>query len=119
MSVISAVVAKHEFVEISVDVLAAQAVICPEAPSPHQRKCPINPWQDDVRGHFADDARIVPIARQTRIGFVAVGEQRGPRFTLAFTKASIEAAELSAIMARRIRPERVSRYLACLRRGLA
>src|ERR1700690_2257595 len=41
-----------------------------------------------------------------------------PRFTLALTKASIDAAELSAIIARRIRPERVSRYLACLRRGL-
>ena len=42
-----------------------------------------------------------------------------PRFTLAFTKASIDLAELLAIMARRMRPERVSRYLACLRRGLA
>src|SRR5271154_5222178 len=31
----------------------------------------------------------------------------------ALTKASIDAAELSAIMARRMRPERVSRYLAC------
>ena len=29
-----------------------------------------------------------------------------PRFTLALTKASIDAAELSAIMARRMRPER-------------
>src|ERR1700728_2947198 len=48
------------------------------------------------------------------IGRVAVD----PRFTLALTKASIDAAELSAIIARRIRPERVSRYLACLRRGL-
>ncbi len=41
-----------------------------------------------------------------------------PGFTLARTKASSEAAELSAIMARRMRPERVSRYFACLRRGL-
>ena len=42
-----------------------------------------------------------------------------PNVTEAFTKASIDLAELLAIMARRMRPERVSRYLACLRRGLA
>ena len=29
------------------------------------------------RGHLANDARIMPVACQTRIGFVAVGEQRG------------------------------------------
>src|SRR5437868_14734257 len=31
----------------------------------------------------------------------------------------MDAAELSLIAARRMRPERVSRYFACLRRGLA
>src|SRR6266567_3457690 len=38
-----------------------------------------------------------------------------PSFTLARTKASIEAAELSGIAARRIRPDRVSRYFARFR----
>src|SRR5258708_39228133 len=42
-----------------------------------------------------------------------------PVFTLARTKASIEAAELSGIAARRIRPDRVSRYFALFRLGLA
>src|SRR6202048_2257432 len=42
-----------------------------------------------------------------------------PVFTLARTKASIEAAELSGIAARRIRPDRVSRYFARFRLGLA
>src|SRR5260370_5283009 len=42
-----------------------------------------------------------------------------PVFTLARTKASIEAAELSGIAARRMRPDRVSRYFARLRLGLA
>src|SRR5450432_3211416 len=37
----------------------------------------MNPGQNNVRGHLADDARIVPIAFQTRKGFVAIGEQRG------------------------------------------
>ena len=33
MPVEAAIVAKHEFIEITVDVLAAQAVICAKAPS--------------------------------------------------------------------------------------
>src|SRR6266567_3581411 len=41
-----------------------------------------------------------------------------PSFTLARTKASIEAAELSGIAARRMRPDRVSRYFARFRLGL-
>ena len=40
-----------------------------------------------------------------------------PGFTLARTKASSDAAELSAITARRRRPERVSRYFAPLAPG--
>ena len=76
--------------------------------------------QDNVARHLADDAWIVPIAGQSRQGRVAsVISVVIPRFTLAFTKASIDLAEVLAIMARRMRPERVSRYLACLRRGLA
>src|SRR5271167_3801497 len=109
----------NEFVEICVGVLAAQAVICAEAPSLHQRKSPVNPWQDNVSGHLADDAWIVPIAGQSPIGCVPVGQQCGSALHIGFTKASIDAAELSVIMARRMRPERVSRYVACLRRGLA
>src|SRR5450830_2122663 len=58
-------------------VLAAQTMICAEAPSLHQRKSPMNPRQDNVARHLADDAWIVPIARQARIGSVAIGEQRG------------------------------------------
>src|SRR5207237_9428457 len=42
-----------------------------------------------------------------------------PDVTLARTKASIEAAELSGIAARRMRPDRVSRYFARFRLGLA
>src|ERR1700730_17090730 len=42
-----------------------------------------------------------------------------PVFTLARTNASIEAAELSGIAARRMRPDRVSRYFAPFRLGLA
>ena len=101
MPVEAAIVAKYEFVEIRVGVLAAQAVICAEAPSLHQRKSPENPWQDNVSGHIADEARKVPIAGRSAIGCVPSVNSVAPRFTLAFTKASIGAAELSVIMARR------------------
>jgi hypothetical protein len=37
----------------------------------------VNPWQDNMSRHFADDARIVPVVDQSRIGRVAVGEERG------------------------------------------
>src|SRR2546429_5437877 len=50
------IVAEHEFIEIAVDVLAAQAVICAEAPSLHQRESAMNPRQDNVARHLADDA---------------------------------------------------------------
>src|SRR4249920_438378 len=77
MPVEAAIVAKDEFIEISVDVLAAQAVICAEAPSFHQRESAMDPRQDNVARHLADDAWIVPIAGQSRIGRVAIGNQRG------------------------------------------
>jgi hypothetical protein len=65
MAVEAAIVAKNEFIEISVDVLAAQAVIRAEAPSLHQREGPVNPWQDNMCRHLADDARIVPVIGQS------------------------------------------------------
>ena len=37
----------------------------------------MNPRQDNVARHLADDAWIVPIAGQSRIGRVAIGNQRG------------------------------------------
>ena len=37
----------------------------------------MNPWQDNMSRHFADDARIVPVVCQSRIGRVTVGEKRG------------------------------------------
>ena len=77
MPVKSAVVAKHELVEICIDVLSAQPVIRAQTPSLHQRKRPVNPRQNNVSGHFSDNARIVPIALQAGEGFVAIGKQRG------------------------------------------
>src|SRR5271166_5309511 len=76
----AAVVAKDEFIEVNVDVFAPQAVIRAQRPALHQRKSPMAPWQDDIGRHIADDARIMPIiARESRIGGVAIGDQRRAR----------------------------------------
>src|SRR5271163_1422295 len=98
---------EDKLVEIRVDVLAAQPMIGAEPPAFHQREDSMNPGQHDMAGHLADRPRVVSVS-----GVV-------PVFTLARTNASIEAAELSAIAARRMRPDRVSRYFARLRFGLA
>ena len=98
--------------------LAAQSVIRAQSPSLQQGEDPMGPGQHDVRGHLANHARIVPVASRSWIRGMAVREQRRAGFYVGSTKASIEAAVLSAITARRTRPERVSRYFACLRRGL-
>ncbi len=57
----AAVVTKDELVEVRRDVLAAQPVIGPQSPTLHQREGAMRPWQNDVRRHLADDARIMPI----------------------------------------------------------
>src|SRR5450759_1179748 len=73
----AAIVAKDEFVEIGVHMLAAQAVVRAETPSLQQREDPMNPRQHDMSRHLADHAGIVPVIGQSGIGCVAVGEQRG------------------------------------------
>ena len=77
MAVEAAIITKNEFVEISVEVPAAQAVIRAKAPSLQQCENSVNPWQDNMSRHFADHARIVPIVGQSRIGRVAVGDHGG------------------------------------------
>lgn len=115
----AAVLAKDEFIEVDVDVFASQAVILAQRPALHQRESAMAPWQDDTGGHGADDTRIMPtISGQSGIGGAAIGDHRRARLHVGRTKASIDLAELSAITARRSRPERVSRYFAPLRLGL-
>jgi hypothetical protein len=95
---------------------AAQTMIGPERPALQQREGAVAPGQDDAGRHVPDNARIVSVvAREPRIGGMAVGDQRRAGLTLARTKVSIDLAELSAIADRRNRPERVSRYFAPLR----
>src|SRR5689334_19075639 len=113
------IISEDELVEVAVDVLAAQPVIGAEPPALHQREDSVNPWQDHMTRHLADHPRVVSVIGEPGIRSVSVGEQRGSGLQLVCTNASIEAAELSGMAARRMRPDRVSRYFARFRLGFA
>ena len=120
MAIEAPIVAKREFVEIGVDVPAAEAVICAERPSLEQRESAMAPRQDDVTGHGADDARIVPIVTQPWIRCVPIRQKCGSRLHIGpDERLDRRGGIVGDSAARRRRPERVSIYLACLRRGLA
>ena len=73
----AAIVAKNEFVEIGVrGAFGAARDTCRGSIASSVRKGAMNPWQDDMSRHLADDARIVPVVDQSRIGRVAIGDQR-------------------------------------------
>ena len=75
MPIISAIVPKHELIEICICVLATQPVIGAEAPTLHERERSVDPWQNNVRSHLSDNARIVPVALQTGERLMAIREQ--------------------------------------------
>src|SRR5437879_5457500 len=113
------IVSEDKLVEIGVDVLAAQPMIGAEPPTLHQREDSMNPGQHDMAGHLADRPRVVSVIGEPGIRSVPVGEQRRSGLHVGPHNASIEAAELSGIAARRMRPDRVSRYFARFRLGFA
>ena len=79
----STIVSKDELIEVRIDVLAAQAVIRAQRPTLYQRECAMAPGQDDIGCHGAYDTGIVPIfSRQSRIGRVAIREQRRARLDI-------------------------------------
>ena len=54
-----AVEAKDEFIEVRLEVLAAQPVIDAQSPDLEVGKDPVHPGQDNVSGHFTDDMGIM------------------------------------------------------------
>ncbi len=80
MPVEAAIVSEDKLVEVRIEVLSAQPMVGAQPPTLHQREDPVNPGQ-------ATWPAILPIVRgscsvigEPRIGFVAVGEQRGSAF---------------------------------------
>jgi len=73
MSGAPAVEAEDEFVEVGLEVLAAQPVIDAQGPDLEVGEDPVNPGQDDVGSHLADDMGIVGDAGGAGISGPAVG----------------------------------------------
>src|SRR6202035_4931047 len=113
------IVSEDKLVEIRIDVFAAQPMIGAEPPTLHQREDSMNPGQDHMGGHLADRPRVVSVIGEPGYDLCPSVSSVVPVFTLPRTNASIEAAELSGMAARRMRPDRVSRYFARFRLGLA
>ena len=69
----SAVEAEDEFIEIELQVLAAQAVVDTQRPDLEVGEDPVNPRQDDVGGHLADDMGMVDDAGGAGISGPTIG----------------------------------------------
>lgn len=70
--------AKDEFVEVGLEVLAAQPVIDPQDPDLEVGKDPVDPGQDDVRGDLADDMGIMDDVGGSGISGPTIGLGSGP-----------------------------------------
>ncbi len=98
--------AEDELVEVGLQVRAAQAVIDAQRPDFQVGEDAVNPGQDDVGGHWADDVRLVGEVRRAGIAGPAFAVAPGAR--LAPRKAGGPSAEKSAMAANRSRPGRSS-----------
>ena len=68
-----AVEAEHELIEIGLQMLSCQAVIDAECPDLEVGKHPVDPGQDHMGGHRADDMRVMADAGDAGIAGPAVG----------------------------------------------
>jgi len=68
-----AVKAEDEFIEVGLDVLAAQSVVDAQGPDLEVGEDPVNPGQDDVSGHLANDMGIVGDAGSAGISGPTIG----------------------------------------------
>ena len=69
----AAVEAEDEFVEIGLEMRAAQAVIDAQSPDLEVGEDPVHPGQYDMRRHLADDMGVVADAGSAGIGGPPIG----------------------------------------------
>ena len=93
MSGAPAVEAEDEFIKVGLEVLAAQPMVDAQGPDLEVGEDPVNPRQDDVSGHLADDMGIVGDAGGAGISGPTIGRGGGPGPRLAARKAWRLAAE--------------------------
>ena len=68
-----AIEAENEFIEVGLEVLAAQPMIDAQGPDLEVGKDPVDPGQHDVSGHLTDDMRIMGNAGGPRIPGPTIG----------------------------------------------
>ena len=98
-----AVEAKDEFIEVALEVLAAHPVVDAQGPDLEVGEDPVNPGQDDMGGHLADDVGIVGdaggagVSRPTiRLGGGAGGDVGGKEGVEAGGRVISDLAEADA-----------------------
>lgn len=64
--------AEDEFFEIALQVRFADAVICAERPAFKVGEDAVDPWQDHMRRHFANDLGLVVVSLEAAIGREAI-----------------------------------------------
>jgi hypothetical protein len=69
----SAVEAENEFIEVGLEVLAAQPMIHAQGPDLEVGKDPVDPRQEDVRSHLADDMGFMGDAGGSGISGPTIG----------------------------------------------
>jgi len=82
-----AVEAEDEFIEVGLEVLAAQPVVDAQGPNLEVGEDPVNPREHDVGSHLADDMGIVGDAGGPGIPGPTIGLGGDPRPRLAARKA--------------------------------
>src|SRR5689334_23728681 len=73
MSRAPAVEAEDEFVEVALEVFAAQAMVDAQGPDLEVGEDPVDPGQDDMSGHLTDDMRLVGKAGGAGISGPTIG----------------------------------------------
>src|SRR5712671_5010646 len=98
-----AVEAEDEFIEVALEVLAAHPVVDAQGPDLEVGEDPVNPGQDDMGGHLADDVGIVGdaggagVSRPTiRLGGGAGGDVGGEEGVEAGGRVISDLAEADA-----------------------
>ena len=117
-----AVEAEDEFIEVGLEVLAAQPVVDAQGPDLEVGEDPVNPREHDVGGHLADDMGIVGDAGGAgisgptiRLGGGAGSDVGGEEGVEAGGRVISDLAEADAAGAkrRRLRPRRRRRPAFC------
>ena len=102
----STVVAKDKFIQVRIDMLAAEPMIGAEAPSLQKGEDSVDPFQRNVPSHFTNHARIVAVAGEPGIGCMAVRHQGRARRDIRLD----EGVDMLRLVARNRRETAAARH---------